>query len=90
MDVILTIRPSRTREDNVLTQALTLADFHIAGRHFGPTALTYSAIAYAGEGEAVYIAGAIGAPSTWNDGIMRWETPHGIGPFVVIIEEEDD
>ena len=49
-----------------------------------PTALTYSAIGFAGWGTFVYLAGNISGADYWSFGIKPEDVPQGIGPFVFI------
>ena len=49
-----------------------------------PTVLTYSALLFEGWDTVVYLAGNVSEADGWNMGILPWDVPQGIGPFVFI------
>ena len=69
-----------------LIATLTEADYENPATHYAETALVYSAADYDGWRSLVYLAGNVSEPGYWSTGIL-WDTPPGIGGFVVIIED---
>lgn len=70
-----------------LIATLTWADFKSDAWEYAPTSLVYSAAAQLGWGDLVYLSGNISAPREWSLGILKGDTIHGIGGFVVVITD---